>query len=64
MGGNNRTALAAAVCLCLNGYHLADTDDVESFFWSVARGKRTVEDIESWVKNQAKTLCRGKSNNY
>jgi prophage maintenance system killer protein len=49
MGGNNRTALAAAVCLCLNGYHLADTDDVESFFGVAPGVKRTVEDIEAWL---------------
>jgi len=53
--GNKRTSLVAAdVCLRLNGYRIADTDDDESFFWSVARGERTVEDIESWVKNQEK----------
>lgn len=55
--GNKRTALVASdVCLRLNGYRLADSDDVKSFFWSIARGEQSVADIESWVKNQAKPL--------
>lgn len=55
--GNKRTALVAAdVCLHLNGYRLTVSDDVESFFWSIARGEQSVEDIESWVKNQTKQL--------
>jgi death-on-curing protein len=55
--GNKRTALVAAdVCLRLNGYYLTNSDEVEPFFWSIARGERSVEDIESWVKNQAKPL--------
>ena len=49
--GNKRTALVAAdVCLLLNGYRLADTDDVESFFWSIARGEWWVDDIDAWSK--------------
>lgn len=49
--GNKRTALVAAdVCLRLNGYRLTNSDDVESFFWSIARGEKSVEDIEAWVK--------------
>jgi death-on-curing protein len=56
--GNKRTALVAAdVCLRLNGYRLTNSDDVESFFWSIARGERSVEDIEALVKNNVKT-CR------
>lgn len=59
--GNKRTALVAAdVCLRLNGYRLANSDDLESFFWSIARGEQPVEDIESWVKNQAKPLINRK----
>jgi death-on-curing protein len=55
--GNKRTALVAAdVCLRLNGYYLTNSDEVEPYFWSIARGERSVEDIESWVKNQAKPL--------
>jgi len=49
--GNKRTALVAAdVCLRLNVYSLTNSDDVESFFWSIARGEKSVEDIEAWVK--------------
>ena len=55
--GNKRTALVAAdVCLSLNGHRLAASDDLESFFWSIARGERSVEDIELWVKKQGKPL--------
>jgi len=49
--GNKRTSLVAAdVCLRLNNYRLANSDDVESFFWSIARGEQSVEEIELWVK--------------
>ena len=59
MDGNNRTALvAAAVCLCLNGNHLADTDDVESFFLSVAREEPSVDHIEACVNNQSYQLTK------
>jgi death-on-curing protein len=52
--GNKRTALVAAdVCLRLNGYRLADSGDVESFFWSIARGEQSVEDIKTWIRNQS-----------
>ena len=55
--GNKRTALVAAdVCLSLNGYRLADSDDLESFFWSIACGKQEAEDIELWLKRLAKSL--------
>jgi len=55
--GNKRTALVASdVCLRLNGYRLTNSDDVESFFWSIARGEQSIGDIESWVKNQEKWL--------
>ena len=55
--GNKRTALVAAdVCLRLNDYRLADSEDVEPFFWSIARGEQSVEDIEAWLKKQVKSL--------
>ena len=54
--GNKRTALFAAdICLCLNGYRLANSDYVESFFWSIAHREQSIENIEAWVKNQGKT---------
>ena len=50
--GNKRTALVAAdVCLRLNGYHLIPSSEVESFFWSIARGEKTVETIIDWVND-------------
>jgi len=53
--GNKRTALVAAdVCLRLNGYRLNNSDVVESFFWSIARGEQTVENIEGWLKKETK----------
>lgn len=56
--GNKRTALVAAdVCLRLNGYRLTDADDVESFFWSIARGEKSVEDISTWVTSQTKNFA-------
>lgn len=55
--GNKRTALVAAdVCLRLNGYRLAASEDIESFFWNIARGEQEVEDVELWVKKQGKPL--------
>jgi prophage maintenance system killer protein len=55
--GNKRTALVASdVCLRLNGYRLTDSDEVESFFWSIAQGEKSLEGIGTWVKNQAKQL--------
>ena len=55
--GNKRTALVAAdVCLRLNSYRLAASDDLELFFWSIARGEQTVEDIEELLKKQAKAI--------
>jgi death-on-curing protein len=49
--GNKRTALVAAdVCLRLNGYRLVPSDDVEPFFWSVARGEKEIDEITSWLR--------------
>lgn len=48
--GNKRTALVAAdVCLRLNGFRLVPSDDVEPFFWSVARGEQEIEAIVNWL---------------
>ena len=54
--GEKLREFAADACLRLNGYRLANSDDLESFFWSIARGEQSVEDISTWVKNQAKQL--------
>ncbi len=48
--GNKRTALVAAdVCLRLNGFRIKASDDVEPFFWAVARGEVSIERIAVWV---------------
>ena len=53
--GNKRTALVAAdVCLRLNGYRLTPSDDVEPFFWAIARGEKSVEEIATWVARHTK----------
>lgn len=49
--GNKRTALVAAdVCLRLNGYRLVPSDEVESFFWTIARGEKEINEITQWLK--------------
>jgi death-on-curing protein len=49
--GNKRTALVAAdVCLRLNGYRLIPSDEVEPFFWAIARGEKSVEEITKWIQ--------------
>ena len=61
--GNKRTALVAAdVCLRLNGYRLTNSDDVEPFFWSIARGERSVADIETWLKKSGIGVDQSESN--
>jgi death-on-curing protein len=48
--GNKRTAVVGAdVCLRLNGYRLTPSDEVEPFFWAVARGEKSVEEVAAWV---------------
>lgn len=49
--GNKRTALVAAdVCLRLNGYRLVPSDEVEPFFWAIARGEKEIDEIAEWIK--------------
>lgn len=49
--GNKRAALVAAdVCLRLNGYRIVPSEEVEPFFWAVARGEREVDGIAEWLK--------------
>jgi len=49
--GNKRTALVAAdVCLRLNGYRLIPSDEVEPFFWAVARGEKGIDMIAQWLR--------------
>ncbi|MEI9475625.1 MAG: type II toxin-antitoxin system death-on-curing family toxin [Deltaproteobacteria bacterium] len=50
--GNKRTALVAAdVCLRLNGYRILPSEEVEPFFWAVARGERQVDGIAEWLRS-------------
>jgi len=50
--GNKRTALVAAdVCLRLNGYRIVPSEEVEPFFWAVARGEREVDGIAQWLRS-------------
>ena len=49
--GNKRTALVAAdVCLRLNGFRLAPSNEVEPFFWAIARGEIDIDKIAEWLK--------------
>lgn len=51
LDGNKRTALVAAdVCLRLHGFRLTPSDEVEPFFWSIARGEQTIEAIADWLE--------------
>lgn len=52
--GNKRTALVAAdVCLRLNHYRLIPSEEVESFFWAIARGEKSIEEIAQWIKSHS-----------
>jgi death-on-curing protein len=54
--GNKRTALVAAdVCLRLNGYRLTPSEEVEPFFWAIARGEKSIEEIAQWIKSHSET---------
>lgn len=58
--GNKRTALVAAdVCLRVNGYRLIPSDEVEPFFWAVARGERSLEEITKWIKANSEEWNEG-----
>jgi death-on-curing protein len=50
--GNKRTALVAAdVCLRLNGYRIIPSEEVEPFFWAVARSEREIDGITEWLRS-------------
>jgi death-on-curing protein len=49
--GNKRTALVAAdICLRLHGYRLIPSEEVEPFFWAIARGEKLITEITVWIK--------------
>jgi len=55
--GNKRVALVAAdVCLRLNGFRIRPSHEVEAFFWSIARGEQTVEQIREWLAEHTEPL--------
>ncbi len=57
--GNKRVALVAGdVCLRLNGYRIVPSDEVEAFFWSIARGEQSVENIAEWLREHSEPLAR------
>ena len=48
--GNKRTAFVAAeVILKLNGYHIKPALEHEAFFWAIARGEKSMEEIQDWL---------------
>mgnify|MGYP005850210809 FL=1 len=60
--GNKRTALVAAdVCLRLNGFRLVSSDEVEPFFWAVARGEKEIEDVAVWLRGHTEPWQRDAS---
>ena len=49
--GNKRTAFVAVeVILKLNGYHIKPALEHEAFFWAIARGEKSMEEIQDWLK--------------
>jgi len=58
LDGNKRTALVAAdVCLRLNGYRLVPSEQIEPFFWSVARGENDVNQIAQWLSTHVQPFA-------
>jgi death-on-curing protein len=54
--GNKRTALGAGdFVLRLNGKRLKPSDEVEPFFWSIARGEQTPESIKDWLSQRVES---------
>jgi death-on-curing protein len=52
--GNKRTAFVAAdVILKLNGFSIKQGVENEDFFWAIARGEKSVEEIKEWLKNHS-----------
>ena len=52
--GNKRTAFVAAdVILKLNGFSIKPAAENEDFFWAIARGGKSVEEINDWLKSHS-----------
>ncbi len=57
--GNKRTALVAAdVCLRLNRRRLVPSEEVEPFFWAIARGERDTGNIAHWPRTHTEPWQR------
>jgi death on curing protein len=55
--GNKRTAFVAAeVILKLNGFHIRPAIEHETFFWDIARGEKSIEEIQDWLRRYAEPL--------
>lgn len=50
--GNKRTAFVAAeIILKLNGSSLKSSQENDDFFWAIARGEKSVDEIKEWLKS-------------
>ena len=50
VGGNDGTAFVIVdVCLKPNGFRHVPSEGAEEFFFSIAKGKQTVETIAEWL---------------
>ena len=57
--GNKRTALVAAdVVLRLNGLRLGPSDEIEPYFWSIARGEQDEEQIAAWLARHTEPFAQ------
>jgi prophage maintenance system killer protein len=43
----------------LNGFRIRPSHEVESFFWSIARGEQTVEQIREWLAKHIELFEQG-----
>ena len=52
--GNKRTAFVAAeIILRLNSFGIKPSEENDDFFWAIARGEKSVEEIEDWLKSHS-----------
>lgn len=52
--GNKRTAFVAMeVILKLNGFNINPATENEDFFWAIARGEKSVEEIQEWLNSHS-----------
>lgn len=54
--GNKRTAFVAAdVILKRNGSTIKPSPENEEFFWAIARGEKSMGDIQEWLRRHAES---------